>query len=65
MIKTIHICDKCGTEFNDPIPSIKCIYAAQDLYLQITVMHGHCKFDMCNKCKDEVLRAYVQNLDSR
>ena len=62
MIKTIHICDTCGTEFNDPIPSTSSIYAAQDLYLQITVAHSYCKFDMCNKCKDEVLKAYVEKL---
>ena len=66
MIKTIHICDKCGKEFINPIPPILRHNVTRDVYLKITVTHIHirCKYDMCNNCKNEALREYVKKLDS-
>ena len=64
MIKTINVCDKCRKEFNDPIPPILMHHVTCDVYLQITATHSHCKYDMCNNCKNEALREYVKKLDS-
>lgn len=57
-----HKCDRCGTLFDNPIPLNKRVHVTNELFLQVTVGHSHCAYDMCNKCKDEILIGYVANL---
>lgn len=61
-IITKHKCDRCGTLFDNPIPLNKYVHVTNELFLQVTVGHSHCAYDMCNKCKDEILIGYVANL---
>ena len=61
-IITRHKCDRCGTLFDNPIPSNKCIHVSHELFLQVTASHSHCAYDMCDNCKDEILVGYVANL---
>ena len=64
-IITKHKCDRCGTLFDNPIPSIKYIHVSPELSLQVTASHSHCVYDMrdmCDNCKDEILVGYVANL---
>lgn len=63
MIKAVYICDHCKKEFEDPIPSATTICVTPDLYLQLSVRHNHCAYDMCEKCRAEVVRTHVQKLD--
>ena len=59
-IITKHKCDRCGTMFDDPIPSTTTMCVTPDLYIQVSVRHNHCAYDMCERCRLGLIKAHVK-----